>query len=301
VVNLPSYHEVRCQLSRHRAVRCTPVPDPLSIPDVLRTTLRGRLVADDDVNKNEQFLLHTGQDGRLLVFCAKTELALIYQSEYLVCDGTFEMSPGTSYQVYTVHGYFHGEGMALLWALLPNKTTTTYVELFTALRTALVSTFGDVGETKTFVTDFELATINAIHDTFPESRVRGCSFHFRQALMRRVQQEGLKFAYESGDVPATRDWLRQIMAMTLLPVFAIPLAWNFLKAPPSTGQSDIDSKTRAFASYVDATWINGDFPPSLWSHYDNLGPRTSNLAEGWHNSLNSRFGMPHPSLSSFLD
>jgi len=37
------------------------------------------------------------------------------------------------------------------------------------------------------------------------------------------------------------------------------------------------------------------------SHYDNLGPRTTNIAEGWHNGLNSRFGMPHPSLRVFLD
>ena len=42
-------------------------------------------------------------------------------------------------------------------------------------------------------------------------------------------------------------------------------------------------------------------PPSLWSHFENLGPRTTNIAEGWHNSLNSRFGMPHPSLRVFLD
>ena len=53
--------------------------------------------------------------------------------------------------------------------------------------------------------------------------------------------------------------------------------------------------------YVDRTWINGDFHPTLWSHYDNLGPRMTNVVESWHNGLNSRFGMPHPSLRVFLD
>jgi len=42
------------------------------------------------------------------------------------------------------------------------------------------------------------------------------------------------------------------------------------------------------------------FGPSLWTHFDNVGPRTTNLAEGWHNSLKSRFGMPHPSMRNFL-
>jgi len=27
--------------------------------------------------------------------------------------------------------------------------------------------------------------------------------------------------------------------------------------------------------------------PSLWSHFDNIGPRTTNLAEVWYNGLNS--------------
>jgi len=39
-------------------------------------------------------------------------------------------------------------------------------------------------------------------------------------------------------------------------------------------------------------WVNGDFNPQLC---------TDDLAEGFHNSLNSRFGMPHPSLRTFLD
>ena len=53
--------------------------------------------------------------------------------------------------------------------------------------------------------------------------------------------------------------------------------------------------------YFDRTWVNGDFPPSLWTHYDNVGLKTTNIAEGWHNGLNSRFGKSHLSLHVFLD
>ena len=63
----------------------------------------------------------------------------------------------------------------------------------------------------------------------------------------------------------------------------------------------LDAKTATFAQYVDATWINGSFPPSLWSHFDNVGPRTTNLAEGWHNGLNTTLGVSHPSIRTFLD
>jgi len=33
----------------------------------------------------------------------------------------------------------------------------------------------------------------------------------------------------------------------------------------------------------------------------NAGPRTTNLAEGWHNGLNTTLGMSHPSVRTVLD
>lgn len=239
----------------------------------------------------------------MLVFCAKTELEVLHQSTYLVCDGTFEMAPNSAYQIYTVHGYTAGgEGLPLLWALLPNKSTETYSELFGTLRTALTNCFGDIGRLTYVLIDFELAAINAVKKVFPEVTVKGCSFHFRQTIMRRVQLEGMKTIYESeDDYPGIRRWIRQLMSMSLLRAFAVPLAWRMLQYPPVTGQQSVDLKTTALAAYVESTWISGHFTPDLWTHFDHTGPRTTNLAEGYHNSLNTKFGMPHPSISSFLD
>ena len=73
--------------------------------------------------------------------------------------------------------------------------------------------------------------------------------------------------------------------MTALPAFAIPLVWDWWLQ---------------LADYFSRTWISGDFKPELWSQYDNNGPRTTNAAEGWHSSLNTHFGTPHPSLRVFL-
>ena len=93
--------------------------------------------------------------------------------------------------------------------------------------------------------------------------------------------------------------MRKVMAMTVLPAFAVPLVWNWLQCPPSTGDADVDSKAWALSAYVGRTWITGDFAPALWTDYDNVGPRTTNVAEGWHSSLNTHFGTPHHSLRVF--
>ena len=78
----------------------------------------------------------------------------------------------------------------------------------------------------------------------------------------------------------------------MLQAFAVPLVWNELKNAFTTGDTVLDSKLQAFAQYFNGTWVNGDFNPQLWTHFDHTGPRTTNLAEGFHNSLNSRLGMP---------
>jgi len=104
----------------------------------------------------------------MLLFCAPTELVALTQTEYIVCDGTFEMAPNTAYHLYTLHGFVNGEAMALAWALLPNKTQATYVELLTALRSAMIAAYGDIGARKTFLIDFETAAINALRQVFPQ-------------------------------------------------------------------------------------------------------------------------------------
>jgi len=46
-------------------------------------------------------------------------------------------------------------------------------------------------------------------------------------------------------------------------------------------------KTAALAAYFGATYIDGEYAPEFWSQFVNEGPRTTNLAEGWHNGLNT--------------
>ena len=111
-----------------------------------------------------------------------------------------------------------------------------------------------------------------------------------------MSQIGLKKEYDHQENPIVYDWVRQLMSMSALPAFAIRQAWDWwLRFPPATGSSATDVKLQELAEYFDRTWVRGDFPPELWSHFDHNGPRTTNVAEGWHNSLNTHFGTPHPS------
>ena len=64
-----------------------------------------------------------------------------------------------------------------------------------------------------------------------------------------------------------------------------------------------------FARHFEYTWIGTTgqralFPPSVWNHHDAslaLLPRSSNMAEGWHNGFRSLVRCSNPTIWSFLD
>ena len=142
--------------------------------------------------------------------------------------------------------------MPLVWALLPNKSKRSYVELFTCIRNAFAEKFNDSARRRLFLTDFELAAIDAAKEVFPEDGIKGCTFHFRQALMRRVADLGLRPEYSSENA-VVKDWIRQIMGLTLLPTVFLPAAWSMLKQPPTFDDSDLMSKLVAFSNYFEKT------------------------------------------------
>ena len=92
VALFPAFDFIRGSLNRHRNAACTPVPDARNIPDDLRITFRGKELPEGDEH-HERFFLHSSADGRMHVFCADTELSILHQSEYIICDETFEMAP----------------------------------------------------------------------------------------------------------------------------------------------------------------------------------------------------------------
>jgi len=143
--------------------------------------------------------------------------------------------------------------------------------------------------------------------------VKGCSVHFRQAVNRRVQQEGLTATtifichnnikmtaqYENEDSPIRR-WIRQLSAMTALPAFAVPLIRGWLKCHLSSIHCRM-AKPVLWRRTSSVHGFSATFRSvCMWSHYDNIGPRTTNVAEGFHNGFNSRFEKSHPSLRLFL-
>ena len=145
-----------------------------------------------------EFLMYDSgpTNDRILIFSTQKNLQYLAESTSIFSDGTFSAAPGKLFsQLYSIHAcILSGAVIPLVYALLPNKTMATYNRLFGALKN-LQPQFTPI----MWMTDFELAAINAIRQNFPGVVITGCFFHMQQCMWRKIQSLGLTNAYSEAD------------------------------------------------------------------------------------------------------
>lgn len=119
----------------------------------------------------------------------------------------------------------------------------------------------------------------AMREIFPGVDIRGCLFHWNQAVFRKIQALGLQKAYM--EKRGTHKFCKMIMALPFLPADWIPAIFNQMQQTDSLSQPLQD-----LLNYIENQWINNSvFPVASWSVYQRQF-RTNNDTEGWHNRLN---------------
>ena len=137
-------------------------------------------------------------------------------------DGTFNIAPPLFTQVYSIHADFLGRSHPLVFSLLTNKRQAIYRALLNEL-----SNIGNyVFQPQTMMTDFEMASIQAVDEVFPNASKTGCFFHLTQNVHRRIQSAGLQARYEN-DAPFALQ-CRMISAIAFVPPADVPDAFDAL-------------------------------------------------------------------------
>ncbi|PIC41511.1 hypothetical protein B9Z55_008903 [Caenorhabditis nigoni] len=87
---------------------------------------------------NQKFLQFDGQSSsghRFLIFASSYCLQILAQSTIVFMDGTFDSVPNGYCQLFTLHVYLNDIVVRpVVYALLPDKMTTTYEDLFVELQ-----------------------------------------------------------------------------------------------------------------------------------------------------------------------
>ena len=281
---LPSIKSLKSSLYRSRAKRLPKLPQnraEIRLNDEWATTLDGR----------DFVLANDGEDNKILIFGTVQNLRLLCHADTIFMDGTFKVAPALFSQLYSIHIMYMGAMIPVCIALLPHKDGNTYDRFFQLICASAVR-FGMQFSPQTICIDFEAAVITTIRHQFPNVRIRGCLFHYSQALWRKVQELGLSGRYKEDE--AFNRLVRRASALPLVPRESVDEVW--LEALNEVN----DAGSAPFKDYVTSTWVDtmvAKFPVEIWTQDDNIdGVRTNNHLEGWHSTINRTLSRTHPNI-----
>ena len=260
-----------------------------------------------ELSSGEQFLkFDSGNNNqRILIFSTDANLEQLSRSKHWYADGTFKTSPSLFNQFFVIHGSQDEHVFPLVYILTPNRTRATYDRVLQALKNLKTPL-----QPETIMTDFELASLSSFASAFPESRQRGCFFHFSQCLWRRIQ-EVPDILQNYSTIPDFALNLKQIAALAFIPPEDVPANYDRLM---DTGFfNDNDNLLQPLMAYVENTWIGGVdrrkkrrepmFAITLWNCYESVltDLNKTNNCEGFNNGFHSMLGATHPSIFKFID
>ncbi|XP_048242412.1 uncharacterized protein LOC125374801 [Haliotis rufescens] len=205
-------------------------------------------------------------------------------------DGTFTSCPDLWNQVSIIHARSRSCMCPFVFALLPVRQTTTYTRLFGRLKTEVQQRFNRPLAPATVQADFERAAIRAVNTELPNADVKGCFFHYCQAIWRKTQGLGLAVQYKED--PGSEE---------LLDLPSCPCLMS--RTPGWMLSRQLHQFREDFNDYMVINWVDDDarFPIPLWNHHQTAGPRTNNNLEGFHHRLNRTLPHRHPNIYRFVE
>ncbi|CAF1354279.1 unnamed protein product [Rotaria magnacalcarata] len=161
------------QASRFHKIRAKMIPpNPKSldfeVPELYSTTHSG-----------EEFLIYDSTHKKIGGSC-----------EVIFIDGTFKTRPMMFSQVYVIMGLHLAEAIPLVWCLAPKRVQEVYEKILKILKQKSIE-YGTKFEPQYVYSDFESGEMGALKNLFPNVTVRGCWYHFNQAIFRNIQKMGL--------------------------------------------------------------------------------------------------------------
>jgi hypothetical protein len=301
-VQLPKVANIKQTIRRVRHAAQAPLPNPtnleeLDLPEEYTKTLQG-----------ENFLLFDSGPGpqRILIFSTTANMDLLASCPNWYADGTFKTTPPLFQQIYTIHVLKYKTVIPLVFILMSDRSTTSYVRVLSELNNLHPGL-----NPSSIMTDFEHASILAFRRIFPNIQQQGCLFHLSQCIWRRIQQVN-PIQQRYMEDPDYAFHLRQLAALAFIPPPDVVEAFEELTE--SQFFVDNEEELRNLINYFEDTWIgrptrrggrgNPVFSIEMWNCYNevlNDLPKTNNSVEGWHRGFSQLLGAYHPTIWKFIN
>ncbi|XP_064100445.1 uncharacterized protein LOC135211171 [Macrobrachium nipponense] len=148
-----------------------------------------------DAHIPETFLQRdiTVGERRHLIFATDDQLKLLSKAKQWYADATFKIVRKPFTQLFIIHAFVKHDGqlkqVPLLFALMSGKRRRDYKKVLCEIREL---TGEHALKVEDVLIDFEGSVWRAIPDILLNVTIRGCAFHWGQAVGRKVQEFGLQ-------------------------------------------------------------------------------------------------------------
>ncbi|RNA10273.1 hypothetical protein BpHYR1_037581 [Brachionus plicatilis] len=238
-------------------------------------------------------------ENRIIILGTSDNLDLLSKEDAWYVDGTFNISPDTFTQVFTVNVIINNKNLPLVFALLPNKQKVSYSRVFECL----VSNVSN--KPKYIMSDFEKGITSCVKEIFKGTNVGGCYFHLASNLWKKVVNNGSRKVFRKEEV--FRKFFNYLKVIPFIPIRDMIFVFNQLrKAAPNDiiflydyfennyigGLVNESSRTRSVPLFPIATW-------NVHERVIRDLPRSNNSLEAWHRSLAQDLSS-HPNVNKCI-
>ena len=123
-------------------------------------------VEEVKTSREEKFCF-VDETNEIVIFTCSTNIKHISKVELVLADGTFDFAPKFFQQLYTIHGYKNGYYCPLVFALLPSKSTVTYINMWRFLINICRQESNIELNINSIILDYEMAAHKALGQLFP--------------------------------------------------------------------------------------------------------------------------------------
>ncbi|CAF0865369.1 unnamed protein product [Brachionus calyciflorus] len=285
--NFPSFQKMSNLLQKRRINK---------LPTISTNFIEFNITGDYTLTaKKEPFLRYDNKkNNRIFIFFDDDSLKILSESEEWYMDGTFKTAPLQLSQLFTIDAAIKDSNVyttvPCAYILTNKKDEKTYKEVFGIIKDFSIQKNLTLNP-KIIMADFEKASTQAIKYHFPNIIIKGCWFHFRQAIFRNAVKLGLKTSYNQYEY---KEFINLLGALSFIPPNKVLDGFNIVKEFMPT-----DPKCTELLNYFENQWLkNTDL--NDWNHYDSY-VKTNNRIEGFHSGLNKMVIKQRPNIFHLID
>ena len=237
------------------------------------------------------------KEARHFIFYTNQQLQYMARAFAWYIDGTFKIVKEPIKQLLTIHVIlkiaYTRVSVPVCFVLMTRRRKIDYVAIFKKIKEKCNEFLSEKNlkcELKTIMADFEIALWQAIRELrhnnhFPaDLEMKGCYFHFTQAVLRKAVQYGLQNEYYKKINSGLRCYIKWLMSLVLLPPDLMQTTFRLMFDKIKEKNCP---KLKKLYLYYEKNWINGN----NWSIEEicqwKQHIRTNNDAERFHMKLMS--------------